>query len=387
MFYNPVAIIAILFFVVVLSEWLSDKAYFRHAGTGLLVIIFGAVLSNVGIIPASTPASPVYDAVFSYIAPLSIFLILLRVNLASLKKAGRPMLIMFLIGSAATVVGVLVSMWLLNGKSEIGEFYYAIAGMYTGTYTGGSLNFNAVALNYNISQEGSLYTAATVADNIMSALWVVATLAIPQFLNKKFPRKKTAGYSSDEQSSAVTIHSDTENVGPFDVAFLLLLGLTAIIVSSWLNHMIPSIPSILWLTTFALILAQIPFIHNLKGHKLLGLLGVYIFLTVIGAYCDIPALIDNGRLALVLLAMVTMLVLVHGVITYGAGALMKQDWDIISIASQANVGGTATAMALARSLDRNELVLPGILAGALGNALGSYLGIMVSEFMVYSGWF
>ena len=387
MFTNPVTIIAILLFVVVAAEWLSDKAYFRHAGTGLLVIIFGAILSNAGIIPDSSPATPVYGAVFSYIAPLSIFLILLSVNLVSVKKAGKPMLIMFLIGSLATVIGAVVAMWVLNGQHEIGELYYAIGGMYTGTYIGGSLNFNAVALHYGVAQEGGLYSAATVADNIMSAVWVVATLAIPQFLNKKFPQHKSTLDGDENISEVVTIHSDTENVGPFDLAFLLLLGLSGILVSHWLHQMIPFIPMILWLTTIALSLAQIPIVHQLKGHKLMGLLGVYVFLTVIGAYCDIPALLANGRLAVVLLLMVTLLVLIHGIIIYGLGALMKQDWDIISIASQANVGGTATALALARSLDRNDLVLPGILAGALGNAMGTYIGILVAEFMRSSGLF
>jgi uncharacterized membrane protein len=387
MFTNPVAIIAVLLFVVVASEWLSDKAYFRHAGTGLMVIIFGAILSNAGIIPGSSPATPVYEVVYSYIAPLSIFLILLNVNLVSLKKAGKPMLIMFLIGSLATVTGAVVSMWILQGQKEIGELYYAIGGMYTGTYIGGGLNFNAIALHYSVAQEGGLYSAATVADNIMSAVWVVATLAIPQFLNKKFPQNKPTLDGDENISEVVTIHSDTENVGPFDLAFLLLLGLTGILVSHWLHQVIPFIPMILWLTTMALLLAQIPIIHQLKGHKLMGLLGVYVFLTVIGAYCDIPALIASGRLAVILLLMVTLLVLIHGIIVYGMGALMKQDWDIISIASQANVGGTATALALARSLDRNDLVLPGILVGALGNAMGTYVGILVAEFMRGSGLF
>ena len=143
MFTNPVAIIAILLFVVVASEWLSDKAYFRHAGTGLMVIIFGAILSNAGIIPGSSPATPVYEVVYSYIAPLSIFLILLNVNLVSLKKAGKPMLIIFLIGSLATVTGAVVSMWILHGQKEIGELYYAIGGMYTGTYIGGCLLYTS----------------------------------------------------------------------------------------------------------------------------------------------------------------------------------------------------------------------------------------------------
>ena len=71
------------------------------------------------------------------------------------------------------------------------------------------------------------------------------------------------------------------------------------------------------------------------------------------------------------------IVMIHGVITFGVGAFFKQDWDIIAIASQANVGGSGSALALARSLNREDLLLPAILLGTVGNALGTYLGFMV----------
>ena len=50
---------------------------------------------------------------------------------------------------------------------------------------------------------------------------------------------------------------------------------------------------------------------------------------------------------------------------------------MIAIVSQANVGGGASAIALAETFERNELVLPSILVGTLGNALGTYLGFFV----------
>jgi uncharacterized membrane protein len=384
---NPISILAVLCLNIVLSEWLNTNPFFKHLGTGLLVIIVTAIVANFGIIPASSPATPLYDAIFAYIAPISIFLMLLNINLNSLKKAGKPMLIMFLIGSFATMTGALIAMWAVNGKAQIGEFYHALGGMYTGTYIGGSINFNAVALHYGVSQQGGLFSAATVADNIITALWVMATIAFPQILNKKFPRKQLSEISSETEAETKLYVSDAENVRPFDLAFLLLMSFAGIRFSAWLSSQIPQIPTILWLTTIALILAQIPAVNRLKGHKLLGLLGVYLFLAVIGAYCDVPALIKDGNLALTLMIFVTILVTVHGIIIYGIGALLKQDWDIISIASQANVGGSASAMALSRSLNRNDLTLPGILVGALGNATGTYWGILIAEIMKNSGWF
>ena len=387
MFNDSLSILTVLCLNIVVAEWLNTKPFFKHIGTGLMVIILTAVVANLGIIPASTPATPLYDGIFVYVAPLSIFLMLLNINLNSLKKAGKPMLIMFLIGSVATVIGTLVAMWATNGKTQIGESYYALAGMYTGTYIGGSINFNAVALHYNVSQQGTLFSAATVADNIITAVWVIATLALPQLLNKLYPRKKIADISDENKAETNNYASDVESVRPFDLAFLLSISFFGIKISAWLSAQIPQIPSILWLTTIALILAQFPVVNRLKGHKLVGLLGVYLFLAVIGAYCDVPALMKDGKLAVILMAFVSILVGVHGLIIYGLGALLKQDWDIVSIASQANVGGSASAMALSRSLNRNDLTLPGILVGALGNATGTYWGILVAEFIRNAGFF
>ena len=387
MFHDSLSILTVLCLNIVVAEWLNTKPFFKHIGTGLMVIILTAIIANLGIIPASTPETPLYDGIFAYIAPLSIFLMLLNINLNSLKKAGKPMLIMFLIGSVATVIGTLIAMWAIGGKTQIGELFYALGGMYTGTYIGGSINFNAVALHYNVSKQGTLFSAATVADNIITAIWVIATLALPKLLNKLFPRKKMMDISDENKTETSNYTSDVESVRPFDLAFLLMISFAGIRISAWLSSQIPQIPSILWLTTIALMLAQFKIINQLKGHKLLGLLGIYLFLAVIGAYCDVPALLKDGKLAVILMVFVSILVGIHGLITYGMGALLKQDWDIVSIASQANVGGSASAMALSRSLNREDLTLPGILVGALGNATGTYWGILVAEFIKNSGFF
>lgn len=381
MFSDSLSILSVLLFNIAFSEWLSTKPFFKHLGTGLLVILLTAVVANLGIIPASTPSTPIYEGIFQYIAPLSIFLMLLNVNLNSLKKAGKPMLIMFAVGAIATSIGAFIAIWAINGKAQIGEFSHAIGGMFTATYIGGSINFNAVAMHYGVSQQGGLFSAATVADNIISAIWVVATLVIPQVLNRFYPRAKPAIMKEQDVIDTEIYTNDTEKVNPFDISILLMLGFVGISLSKWINSLIPQIPVIILITILATVLAQIPAINRLKGHRLFGLLCVYLFLGVIGAYCDIPALIKDGHLALILMTLVTVLVSIHGLIIFGIGALFKVDWDIVSIASQANVGGTATAMALSRSLNRNDLTLPGILVGALGNATGTYIGILMAELL------
>ena len=376
---NSLYILTMLCANVALAEWLTKFPYLRSMGAALLVIITTAITANLGLIPSSSEQVPVYDGIFSYLAPLSIFFLMLKANLRSLRKAGGVMLSLFLLGSIGTILGVIVSLQLFDAPRSLGELHYAIAGMLTGTYIGGSVNFNAVALHYGVSKAGTLYAATTAADNIITAIWMVGTLAIPQFLNRLYPRQKR-----QEAVSLVELEeelSENETVGPKNVALLVGLGILSIYLSQQIAQWIPSIPVVLIQTTLALGLAQIPAINQLAGSRMLGLLCVYLFLAVIGAYCDIPALVHDGKLAFTLLGIITVLVVIHGSIIFGIGALLKQDWDMLGIASQANIGGASSALALAKSLHRPDLQLPAVLIGVLGNAIGTYFGIWIDEWM------
>ncbi len=185
--------------------------------------------------------------------------------------------------------------------------------------------------------------------------------------------------TADPAASDDDPFTDAETINPGNLALLLTLGFGAIVLSKQITALIPSLPFVIVLTTLALMLAQFRMVNKLRGIRVLGLFGIYIFLAVIGAYCDIGALLHDGRLALVLFGMILLLVTVHALILFGAGVFFKQEWAIVSIASQANVGGATSALALARSLNRPDLQLPAVLVGSLGNALGTYLGILVAE--------
>ena len=164
---------------------------------------------------------------------------------------------------------------------------------------------------------------------------------------------------------------------PRSLLWLVFLGVAAYLISDLIALIFPKIPTILSITTLGILLAQTKFVANLKGSHTLGLYLVYIFLAVIGAYCEIAAVVELKQLGLTLLAFTSMAVFLHGVITILLGGLFYRDWEMVSIASQANIGGGTTAIALAETFERKELVLPAILVGTLGNALGTYLGFLV----------
>ncbi|MDA0873587.1 MAG: DUF819 family protein [Bacteroidetes bacterium] len=378
---HSVYIIGVLSAVIFLTELMVRRTFMKHFGTALLVILVTALIANLGVIPtgSGSEAVPAYAFVFETVAPLAIFWLLLPVNLKDILKAGRSIILMFLFGSLATAIGVFVGMWVIDGAESIGPLYHAIGGMFVGTYTGGSVNFNALGLHYDVMKEGVLYGGAIVVDNITTTLWMVVTLAVPRLLIRFWPRRPGVEIAHVIGEVTTGVDEDTETMHPVDLAVVMALGLGAVWLSERIAEAFPSIPSALFLTAIALVLAQIPGLSRLPGLKVMGMFAVYLFLCVIGAFCDVGAMQGLGQLGVSLLIFTLVTVTVHGVLVYGAAWAFRINPVVASIASQANVGGGTSALALARSLGREDLVLPSILIGSLGYAVGTFLGFWVAE--------
>lgn len=370
---DPIYISGMLCMFVLLCVWLAKFKGFRTIGTPILVILATAIAANLGIIPTATNGNPVYIGVFMYLAPMGIFIALLEVNLKSLKKAGGPILLMFGIGGLGTIVGVLVAWFIVQPAAEIGPMANAVAGMYTGTYIGGSINFNAVALSYHVNENADLFAATTVVDNLIGTPWIIASLILPKYLQRLFPRKKLLPMASETQKVKTE-----ESISIAGLASILGLAFLAMAASKLVFQFYPQIPEILTLTTIALILAQFSLIKKLSGSHTIGFFLILLFLATIGTLCDFRTLSGLGDLAGTLILFVSILVLIHGIVIFGVGALFKIDWDVIAVASQANVGGNTTALASAESLNRPDLLIPGVLVGSLGNALGTYAGFFIA---------
>lgn len=374
-FQDPLYVMSILGLMVILAVYAGRYGFGKKLGAALLVILFTAVIANLGLIPTASNTIPLYDAIFTYLAPLGIFYLLLGVSLKSIKKAGAPMIVLFLIGSFATTVGILIAWYLIDPQSVIGEDAAIIAGMLTGTYTGGSANFNAVALAYNFQEKGILYAGTIAVDNVVSTIWIIITIALPSILRRFWKDQKVKSTNKEVEME------EAKSIDFYSLIWLVFLGIVSYFISEELSKLFPQIPSIITLSTIAILLAQTKFIRTLRGSHELGLYLVYIFLAVIGAYCELSAVIELRTIGLVLLLFALLAVFFHGIIIIVLGSFFYKDWEMIALTSQANIGGGTTAIALAETFGRKELIVPAILVGSLGNALGTYLGFLVVNFL------
>jgi len=371
---HPIYVLSVLTFIVLLAVYAEKTKWGKPLGAALLAIVFTAVIANLGGIPSASNSISLYDGIFTYIAPLSIFYLMLGVNLSAIKKAGLPMIGLFALGSFATVLGIVLAWYLLEPESRLGENGAVIAGMLTGTYTGGSVNFNAIALEYDFQKQGALYAGTIAVDNVVTTVWIIATLVFPRLLRKVWKDKKGVTHKTEGHSEP-----NEQGLDMHSMLWLVFLGLVAFGISEGLSEWFPSIPSILTLTTIGILLAQTKFVSQLHGAHTLGLYMVYLFLAVIGAYCEISAVVELKELGWTLFLFTSIAVFMHGLLIIILGGLFYRDWSMIAIASQANVGGGPTALALAETFGRKELMLPAILVGTLGNALGTYLGFLVIQ--------
>jgi uncharacterized membrane protein len=205
-------------------------------------------------------------------------------------------------------------------------------------------------------------------------------LMIPKVMQYIWPGKKiitSTEYSTVDQTDT----KDDPKEHFAELYFLIPLGFVVFIVTEWVAQIIPQIPSILTITTIGIILAQVSWFKKLKMARNLGLYLVYLFLVVIGAFCELDAIGQLGDIGLTLMLFFGLSIVIHGGIMLTVGRMFFTDWQMIAIASQANVGGGTTAMALAQSMGRKELIVPSILIGSLGGAIGTYIGFSVAGFL------
>lgn len=345
---------------------------FSKVGASLLTLAFGAAVSNTGLVPAS---SPVYDTIAGPVTSLAIAWLLLAVNLGDMKKAGPRMLAAF----GLAVLGVALGAFLgaLAFAPALGEHTWRLAGVFTGTYTGGSLNFVAVGKGVGLPQE--IWAGATAADALTGGLWMAATLVLPLWLARFFPPvpRELTELSAAPQGGTEAHHPffAPARLSAMDLAVLAAVGLALITAADLTAKMIPQVPAILWLTTFALIVGHTRWFHRAEGALQLGTMVLHLFFVVIGIWARVSEIVSVGAVVFLFTATV---VGVQGLVVYGGGRLLGLDIGRLSVASQASVGGPSTALAVAVAREWPGLVLPGIIMGLVGYAVGTYLGFGVA---------
>lgn len=383
---------AVLASCAALAIYLEQKYTWASKVTGcILALTFTLILSNLKIIPTE---APVYDAVWSYVVPLAVPMLLFN---ADIKKIGRDsgrVLIIYLFSGIGTILGGFVAYFALkNAIPALND----IVPMFVGTYTGGSVNFVAMSQQYKVP--GATVSAALVADNLLMALYFFTLMALPTMAVIKKHYKMPLVNALEEQSESDKEANKTmaakywgaKEISLKDIAFTVALSFVIVAISDKLATVFGNLFSgegaasailggllgnkYLLMTTFTMILASVfpKQISSIRGSQEIGTFLIYLFFAVIGAPASIGLILRESPLLLVFALIV---VLINLIVSLIFGKLFKFNIEEIIIASNANVGGPTTAAAMAVSKGWTELIVPALLVGTLGYVIGNYYGIL-----------
>ena len=377
------------------SIYLEQKYDWASKISGMIIALVGAmVLSNLNIIPTE---SVVYDNVWSYAVPLAITLLLYQCNVTKIWKESGKILILFLISSVGTMIGAAIGYITLNEHiPSLGN----LAGVMTGTYIGGSVNFAAISSSFDIP--GELASAAVVSDNLLMALYFFVLIAIPSMtlFRKHFNHPhidEVENMDIKEGETSASTYWGSKEISLKDIA--LSIGSAFIIVAlsntiaSFLSSIIPTSSTLfkilntllgnqyLIITTLTMICATIKpnFFGKLGGAQELGTFLIYIFFVVIGVPASISSILFKSPLLLIFCLII---VASNMIVTFSAAKVFKFNLEDAILASNACIGGPTTAAAMAVSKSWSKLIAPIMLIGTLGYVIGNYCGLLIGNLFV-----
>ena len=372
---NDLALMAVLF-VIAGAAFLAEKTRIGSHVTGAVIAILSAIaIANLRIIPHSAPA---FDFVFSYFVPVLIPLFLFKADLRHMLFETTRMTGAFLIASAGTVIGVIVAASLLDlgslaAAADIDPALReaAIAGLFTSTYIGGSVNYAALGEITGLSTDASFFSAATATDNLFSAVFlgVIAMLPGWNWLARRFSRHE----HGEEQE----VLAGREPITASSLTLAMATAISFVAIGDYITSL-TGIPSLRYaVITVLVVTAATAFpglMNRLHGGFELGVGLAFVFFAAIAAGANLVAMIQIAPLLIVL---VLILLSVHLVVLLGVGRLFRLTLPELVTASNAAVLGATTAPALAAAKGWHDLVTPGVLVGVLGYALGTLIGTAV----------
>lgn len=398
---NISVMLAIITVIAALSIILEQKYEWASKVTGAVLALLGAMLlSNLKIIPIGSAAE---DMVWGYVVPLAIPMLLFRANIVKIWRESGRLLIIYLISALGTLIGgivaVLVLGEVLTNNPVVGNNVEGLVAMMAGSYTGGSVNFAAMAESYNVTGT-ALASAAVVADNLLMVLYffVLISFASLPLMRKIFKHPyidevEKGTVKKDGETQAASFWGRKE-ISLKDIALVFAIAFSIVAFSQTLSDFIAAnvisdnvVVKIiaeflgnkyLIITTFTLALATIfsKKFEQIKGSNEIGTFLIYTFFVVIGIPASIPEIVKNAP---ILLVFALIMVIFNMLLTFVGAKLFKFTLEESIVASNANIGGPTTAAAIAISKGWTALIAPVMLVGTLGYVLGNYIGLIIGN--------
>ncbi|HIB32023.1 MAG TPA: DUF819 family protein [Candidatus Marinimicrobia bacterium] len=378
---DPAAILVYLLSLIGLIYWLQDqdvlKNIFKYMPPVIWIYFLPMFSTTLGITPET---SPLFDWVKLYLLPTSLILLLLSANLPALAKLGPKAIGTMLIGTLGVVIGGAVSLAILGRWLPVDA--WKGMGTLSGSWIGGSANM--VAVGTSIGTREDLFGIMIIVDTVVGYGWMGVVIFLSAY------QEKLDRWNGADTSVVKTLNTHMKMKGQHgrrpmefkDLITMVSIGMLAGFLSLKLGQWLPDIGKVLtsfgWtiiiVTALGITLSftRLSELEN-AGASHIGNVFLYLLLATIGAKADLKAITE----APLFLAAGVIWIMIHAVILFWGGRLLKAPMFLIATSSQANIGGIVSAPIVA-TVYQKSLAPVGLMMGVMGNVIGVYFGLLTA---------
>ena len=374
----------ILFPLLIIEGFKRWKAV-QKIGTVVLAYAVGIIASLCGVFHFPDPAvaatfSKLQSTIMSVAVPLAIPLMLFNCDFKLWTKALPKTAWALVTGIAAVVVSVISGYFIFrNHVPEVAK----VAGMMTGIYTGGTMNFNALGASLGVDK--SVMAIVLAFQMVITTPYIFFLLGGGyKIFRKLLPYKDITHKGRTDDGGVET--ADVENyhnmlekknllgmIKGLGLSFLFLAigaGL-ALLITGTLNELVV----ILTITTLSIIASFFKKVRELPKTFELGMFFILVFSVIVASMFNINS-VNGGSLYVggFVLWIMGVSVALHLLLC----RIAKVSGDLFCVCQVGLLCSPPFVPPIAGAMQNKKVLISGIVVGLVGYAIGTYCGALLA---------
>ncbi|HET8816162.1 MAG TPA: DUF819 family protein [Pseudidiomarina sp.] len=373
------------------------QKFYRVVPALLLCYFIPSLLNTFDIVNGET--SGVAKVVKTYLLPACLVLLTLSLDLKAISKLGWRIVVLFFVGTFGILIGGPIALLIgsaifpeligVDGPEAVWRGMTTIAG----SWIGGGANQLAMKETYEVGND--IFSAMVTVDIIIANIWMAVLLYLAAN-HKRIDANLGADVSAIDDIRQRVEHYEAEHkrdAGVAEYIFILAAAFGAAgighfaadLIAPYIGDNYPALKQMsldakfLWVIMVATAVGiglSFTRVRKLEGAgaSKIGSVMIYFLVASIGLSMDITAIADVPKY----FVLGAIWMIIHAGLIVIVARLIKAPTFYMAVASQANVGGAASAPVVASAF-HPSLASVGVLLAVLGYAIGTYVAYFCGQ--------
>ena len=331
-----------------------------------------------------------YSAFKNNLLYAMIFVMLLRCDFRKLGKLGPRMIAIFLGCSITLAIGTIAAYPIfMNSMGGAENTWAAVAALYA-SWVGGSGNMAAMSAAFGDALNEGAYGAALALDTVCYSVWIALLLLAVKIAPKwnKAVNADTSKLDAVAEAANAEVNKDKKVATAADWIFLIGVSLLISAITQWAGKVMNNGLCAIGLDMFGAATCTtvlVTVLGLIAAVTPLGKMAAVEELSTVYLYAVVSLLASRASLVDLIAAPMWVvygfvILAVHVVLMFVLSKIFKWDLCMVSTASLANIGGSASAPIVATAYNPNFAGI-GVLMGVLGAAIGNFFGLAMGAIL------